>query len=222
VRRRATVFVRRVPVWALAPAVMFGGAALLVHILFQVSLPLGLAAFGFILILVGASFIATSRSAQRRRLAGLVFAGLVSGLLATLMYDGTKVVLSVLDPSPYNPFEVTRLFGVLLLGESAAAEAAQIAGWSFHLLNGCTFAVAYSLLLARDGNTTYRYAGLSGMAWGLFLEAFQVVLYPDWLRIAFYGEFVTISATAHLVYGACLGLTCRAVLRRRRGKEIWE
>lgn len=221
-RRRATVFAGRVPMWALAPAVMFGGAALIVHILFQISLPLGLAAFGGILVLVAASLIATSRGDQRRRLARLVLAGFASGLLATVLYDGTKAVLSALDPSPYNPFEVTRLFGVLLLGESAPTYAAQVAGWSFHLLNGCTFGVAYSLLLARDGNTTYRYAGLSGMAWGLFLEAFQVALYPDWLRIAFYGEFVTISATAHLVYGACLGLTCRALLRRSVREEKLE
>ncbi len=221
-RRRATELPRWVPVWALGPVVMFSGAALLVHILFQVSLPLGLAAFGTILVLVAGVSIATSSRAQRRRLAGLVGAGLAAGLIATLLYDGTKAVLSVLDPSPYNPFEVTRLFGVLLLGESAPAVASQIAGWSFHLLNGCTFGVAYGLLLARDGDTTARYAGLSGMAWGLFLEAFQVLLYPDWLRIAFYGEFITISATAHLVYGASLGLTCRAILDRNWRKELSE
>ena len=60
------------------------------------------------------------------------------------------------------------------------------------------------------------------MAWGLFLEAFQVALFPNWLGITFYGEFVTISASSHLVYGVILGLACREILRRRKGKEVWE
>lgn len=222
VRRWATALARRVLVLGLAPAAMFGGAALLVYILFHVWLPLGLAAFGAILLIVVVAVFATSGTAQRRALARLAIAGVASGFLAVILYDATKAVMSALDPSPYNPFEVTRLFGVLLLGASAPAGVSQIAGWSFHILNGCTFGLAYSLLFARNGTTTRRYAALSGMAWGLFLEAFQVALYPGWLRIAFYGEFVTISATAHLVYGACLGLTCRALLRRSKPKEVWE
>jgi hypothetical protein len=45
-----------------------------------------------------------------------------------------------------------------------------------------------------------------GMLWGLFLELFQLTLYPGWLSIQFLAEFQTISFSAHLIYGATLGL----------------
>ena len=44
---------------------------------------------------------------------------------------------------------------------------------------------------------------------GLFLEAFQLTLYPDWLGIRFVDEFVRISALSHIAYGASLGLIAR-------------
>ena len=49
----------------------------------------------------------------------------------------------------------------------------------------------------------------TGALWGLFLEAFQLTLYPDWLGIRFVDEFVRISALSHLAYGASLGLIAR-------------
>jgi hypothetical protein len=49
------------------------------------------------------------------------------------------------------------------------------------------------------------------MAWGLFLETFQLSLFPGWLSIQFVAEFATISFAAHLVYGATLG----TIVRRR-------
>jgi hypothetical protein len=39
--------------------------------------------------------------------------------LASLANDATKGFLAQLDPSPYNPSEVTRVFGTILIGASA-------------------------------------------------------------------------------------------------------
>ena len=55
--------------------------------------------------------------------------------------------------------------------------------------------------------------------WGLFLETFQLTLYPGWLDIRTYSEFATISALSHVVYGATLGLLARAILPRLVGTE---
>jgi hypothetical protein len=54
----------------------------------------------------------------------------------------------------------------------------------------------------------------TGVAWGLFLETFQLMLYPGWLKIGFLDEFRRISFGAHLVFGAGLGLMVPYGLRR--------
>ena len=54
---------------------------------------------------------------------------------------------------------------------------------------------------------------VSGLGWGLFLEAFQVALYPGWLNILAIREFVLSSLLGHLVYGTTLGAVGRTLLR---------
>ena len=57
------------------------------------------------------------------------------------------------------------------------------------------------------------------MGLALFLEVFQLTLYPGWLDIGFYAEFVQISAISHLVFGATLGMVVRYGLRRGLGER---
>jgi hypothetical protein len=136
-------------------------------------------------------------------------------VLGLICYDSSKAILSLADPSPFNPFGATATFGALLIGTNAPGWALQAAGIGFHILNGIAFAVAYATLFARFGATSRRRAVLQGMAWGVFLETFQLTLYPGWLDIKAYAEFATMSAGAHLIYGAVLGLVSRQLLRRR-------
>ena len=49
----------------------------------------------------------------------VVRAGLLAGAAATLVYDLTRTGLSILDPSPYRPFEAIRRFGVGMLPAGA-------------------------------------------------------------------------------------------------------
>lgn len=145
--------------------------------------------------------------------------GIAAGLVATIVYDATKTVLSQLDPSPYDPFEAIRLFGLLLVGSGAGPAAVAGAGTAFHFLNGTSFGLAYALLFGRDGRGSLRYALLSGMGWGLFLETFQLTLYPGWLDVRFYEEFARISALSHVAYGGSLGILARFALRRTFPRE---
>ena len=196
-------------------AFLASGAALLGTILLRVSLPLGL-----LLTLSAAAVAATLalRSVNadtRRRIDACVQAGAAAGVLGLICYDSSKAILSFADPSPFNPFSATGTFGALLIGTDAPGWALQTAGIAFHILNGIAFAIAYATLFARFGATSKRRAVLQGMAWGVFLETFQLTLYPGWLDIKAYAEFATMSAGAHLVYGAVLGLASRWLLRRR-------
>jgi hypothetical protein len=133
-------------------------------------------------------------------------AGLLAGAVATAAYDASRFALSRLDPSPYDPFDVIRIFGRLLAGPSAAPTAVVLSGAAFHVFNGLSFAVAFAFLLGHRG-------ALAGMAWGLGLEGFQLALYPDWLDLRlYYVEFARISAASHVVYGIVLGACCHRAM----------
>jgi hypothetical protein len=193
---------------------LFSGFALLLTIIGHVSLVLALA--GTTLVLVGGIGIAVrSQDPETRRWTLRTAAvGAIVGFVGTAAYDVSKAVLSTVDPSPYNPFEVLRIFGQLFLGPAATGPGVVLVGGAFHVLNGTAFAIAYAFLFARDGRSALRWALLTGMGWGVFLELFQLALYPGWLSIGFLAEFATISALSHLVYGATVGLLARAGLRR--------
>lgn len=136
-----------------------------------------------------------------------------------MAYDLSKAALSVLDPSPYNPFHAIRAFGDLLVGTSAGERAIVASGAVFHLLNGTMFGVAYVFLFAHDGHISGGRALATGVVWGIFLELFQLTLYPGWLDIRTYKEFVMISALGHLVYGAALGTIALTLFRSAHARE---
>jgi len=190
----------------LGAAALFSGAALVAHILAGVSLRLTLLFTALLLVLAIVLIARRSAPRQRARLRRVAGAGLLAGVIATAAYDGAQFLLSRGTDSPYNPFEAIRAFGLLLAGPSAPPVAIYAAGTSFHLLNGISFGVAFCFLFRRRSL-------LQGIAWGMFLELFQLTLFPGWLDIRSYREFVQISVLAHLVYGAVLSLVAQAILR---------
>jgi len=187
------------------------GAALVVHIVRGIPLPplvLGFWAAGLLAILW--AFV-NAQAWMRARLRRTFVLGVVAGILATLAYDAAKTLLSQLDPGPWNPFEATRMFGVALLGESAPDAAVRAIGWLFHLSNGATFGMSFAFVFGRLAARNAIWAVILGAAWGVFLETFQLVLYPGWLGIGTGAmrEFQQVSFLAHVVFGATLGLLVR-------------
>lgn len=200
---------------------LFSGVALLLTIIGDVDLRLGFAATTSIM-LVAVFVIVRGASPEDRRLAGRSLrAGVISGVVATISYDVAKYLLAQLDPSPFDPFHAVHVFGTYLVGAGAPAGVIDAAGIAFHFTNGTAFGVAYAFLFAANGAISMRRALLTGLGWGLFLETFQITLYPGWLDIRAYQEFVLISASAHLVYGATLGALARRLLigTGREGKH---
>lgn len=183
----------------------FSGAALVIHIISGFSLRLALLGSAGIVALAVASLWRRVDTTHRERFVRLLWVGAFSGLLATLAYDTSRYVLSLWDNSLYNPFEAIRVFGVLLAGREAAPATVYSAGSAFHLFNGTSFGIGYAFLFGRRGI-------LAGILWGLFLETFQITLYPGWLDIRAYREFVQISAFSHVVYGSVLGLLCQRMI----------
>lgn len=184
-----------------AGSALFSGAALVAHIETGASLPLVLLLLAAIVFVAVASVWRRAAPVTRTALRRLTVVGTAAGLIATLAYDLSKLLLSRLDRMSYNPFEAVRVFGVLLTGSRSPA-IAYVAGTAFHIVNGTAFGVAFSILLGRRGV-------LAGIAWGLGLELFQLTLFPGWLDIHAYDEFVQVSSLGHVVYGTTLGLLCR-------------
>jgi hypothetical protein len=189
----------------LGAAALFSGAALVAHILSGISLRLTLL---FTAALLAVAILLTARRSTpkgREWLRRLAIAGSIAGAVATICYDAAKYALSRLSPTQYNPFEVVHAFGMLLAGSGASPAMIYGAGVAFHLLNGVSFGIAFSFLFRRR-------SVLTGIAWGLFLEIFQLTLYPGWLDIRSYAEFMRVSVVAHIIYGVVLSLVSQWLL----------
>ncbi len=156
-----------------ALAALANGIALVAHIVLGVPLPLVLAFTWRVAVVSMLAVTSTGDRSARRALGRIIRLGLLAGILATLVYDATKVALSQLDPSPFNPFEATRIFGTLLIGESASPVAIQAAGWAFHLVNGATFGIAFASLYARFGHDSLRIGLLGGIGLPGILGGFR-------------------------------------------------
>ena len=196
-RKRVRIQLRTVGI-----SLLFSGVALVTYILSGVSLRLALL-LGALCPLAAFRLVwkGMGRDA-RRNLKIQLNVGLAAAVIATGAYDLTRFTLSHFDSSPYNPFEVVRIFGTLLVGVSASPTLVYGAGAAFHVLNGLCFGIAYWLLFGRYGVP-------AAIIWAVFLETFQLTLYPGWLNVQFYREFVQISASSHLAYGAVLGFGCK-------------
>jgi hypothetical protein len=195
-------------------AVLGNGVALLFHILRAAALPAALAGtwgVGLAAILV---VIARSPRTVRDDLVRIGSIGIVAGIVATAAYDGSKALLSNLDPAPWNPFDAFRIFGEALIGAGWPDPVIRAVGLAFHVSNGTTFGLAFALLFGLWSARRLGLAILAGVAWGLFLETFQLTLYPGWMSIKFLDEFRQVSFGGHVVYGACVGLIVQRGLRR--------
>lgn len=189
-------------------AFMATGSALVLHILVDLPLWLSVATT-----LTGAGcvmFLAVRRHpeglpAGRR----LVAVGLRSAIVAVVAYDLTRLGLAEGLDFEVGPFEAFEHFGAGLLGTrgSPPTTATWVAGALFHVVNGITFGIAYTIVAGRRGV-------LAGITFGLALEVIMLGLYPAWLQIPNLREFASMSMLGHVAYGATLGHLARRNLER--------
>ena len=189
---------------ALAAAVFFAsGASLVVHILTDAALPAVLAG-----LLVGGTVLfvrATADPAVRARVVPLLRAGVVAGLVSTVVYDLSRWVLTSVFHMRVSPFAALPLFGNALVGARPHSPASWVAGVAFHLTNGICFGIGYTVLAGR------RHVAWA-VAFGLGLEASMLALYPQWMQIPAFAEFTQMSVVGHVAYGLSLGLVTNALL----------
>jgi hypothetical protein len=151
-----------------------------------------------------------------------VWIGMLGGLLAAVAYDLFRLpfvfarqwgIDSVVPP--LNLFKVFPRFGAMVLGQPVEQDhysfATQAVGWLYHFSNGATFGVMYMALIGNRANRHWLWAVL--FAVGLEL-AMLLTPYPGVFSIPVTAVFVAVTLSAHLIFGATLGLTVRGFLQR--------
>jgi hypothetical protein len=201
-----TVIPRKKPQPILAAAALTSGVALVASIILEVSLALTLILLSALALCVIVLKWSSSTSEERIVIRAQLVTGLISGILATLAYDVTRMLLVTLGQFHIWPFDTFKTFGELIIG-NAPETARLVVGTFYHFGNGISFAVAYCLLL---GSRHWMF----GVGWGLALEAMMLTIYPGWLDLqAVIAEFFTMSVLGHVAYGSVLGFISQRRLR---------
>lgn len=194
-------------------ALLFSGIALLMHIFSGVSLRVALLATVLTATVTIAVLWRRMDPPMRSNVRLRAKVGVIAGVLALVVYDAVKWLVSLADPSPYNPFEALWYFGVLLVGTGQSEFWIMVAGTGFHALNGIAFVIAYCFLLGRAGI-------VAGILWGLVLSAMQIAIYPFWLDVGLVQQFAVISIVGHVAYGATFGYVCKRGLERLETRPV--
>ncbi len=189
--------------WLLLAALPLAtGAALIVYVFAHISLGLALLVAAAIVVAVGIFTWRNLTPPARIEIIRRVRTGLLAGFLATICYDLIRWALVTVFHFTFWPFDIFPIFGRAIAGAQTAFNTAYIIGILYHYANGILFAVAYAILLALRGWWT-------GILWALGLEALMLSIYPGWLHIQAFNEFLSISMLGHLVYGTVLGAVSR-------------
>ena len=131
--------------------------------------------------------------------------GLIAGAVGLLAYDLVRLVI-LLAGVNFNPFRPIEVFGLLILGVTQDTTLTKSLGWSFHIWNGLSFAIMYTMIAGR-GKVWW------AVLWALFLETAMIVTYPSIFQVAVDAPFLIISVVGHLAYGLAVGVTARKVVR---------
>jgi hypothetical protein len=186
------------------------GAGLLAYIASGISLiwtALAACAVGAIAVSSTMRRLDASRQRELRR---RIAVGVVAGLIATVAYDLSRFGLISLTGIRFWPFDVFRVFGQALFGDTFSDSLTRVGGLLYHLANGVGFGVAYVVWMGERGPA-------AGLAFAMFLELCMVTVYPGWLNLKALDEFLQVSVFGHIVYGATLGWSARRVLARLDG-----
>ncbi len=123
--------------------------------------------------------------------------GALAGVAGTIAYDLFRIPFALAGQRIFAPIFS---YGLLIDGGGMSSSWTDLLGWLFHLSNGVTFGIAYTVVMAG------RHWGF-GVLWGMFLEA-VAFLGPFTDIYGLTGKWVSIGIAfaAHIAYGLPLGL----------------
>lgn len=136
------------------------------------------------------------------RLANLVLAGAVAGVLSTLALDAVRLTGYRIGWMPAN---MPNTFGRMILGPQAMAGRVKMVGFAYHVLNGIGFGLLYALLF---GNAPWWWGAVFAIMIAVLMGVSPPVLMSGsgimMLRKGMGPMLVMVMA--HLAMGALLGV----------------
>ena len=150
---------------------------------------------------------------DRTLLLNRIRVGFVAGVLGLIAYDLVRWFAQVALPLNYDAFRSMDAFGHFITGRPMGTALGLAAGWAYHVSNGLTFAIAYSVVA---GPARWVW----GLAWGTTLQVAMTIVYPGLLDPPSFRSFLAVSIIGHAVYGSVLGLWCeRRAMPAMRGNR---
>jgi hypothetical protein len=135
-----------------------------------------------------------------------MWGGLIAGAAGLLAYDGIRWLILLTDLVPFNPFRAIEVYGLLILDQYEDTFLTKTVGWAFHLWNGLSFALMYTLAVGRG-------RVLWALGWGMILEISMLATYPSIFRLVLDWAFVGVSLTGHVAYGLALGVVAKRLVK---------
>ena len=169
-----------------------------VYDVFDMSFVIAFFALPATVAIIGIAFWA--RRANQHLFVRRLILGLFIGIVATAAYDLIRLVIQSTPLVDFNAFAVHPRFGEMIIDQPASTTAAKVVGWSYHISNGLTFALCYTLV-----------AGRARWWWGVLyavaLQSLMVLMYPRAFGLSRGNEdFLVVSFIGHAAYGVVLGV----------------
>lgn len=153
-----------------------------------------------------------ARRAGRPVIVNRLRVGFFGGLIGLVAYNTARWVFATLLDMKTSPFYSIFIFGSLIMAKPVDSAIAAVAGWLYHISNGVTFAIMYTLIA---GPAHWWF----GLLWGLVLELAMLLVYPSSavLRPPVLVPFIVVSLLSHAFYGVVVGIVAqRHALARPR------
>lgn len=156
-----------------------------------------------------------------RRMTRVLLHGSIAGVLGTLALEAIRYPGFLFGFMPGN---LPELMGVLLLDRFAQGPSllSNLAGFAYHFWNGASLGVIFAVLVPQGRSRLY--AVLYGIALGLGFLVSPVVqaLGVGLFGVDFGWQFSTTVLTAHVAFGAVLGLALSALdgTKRRSARSL--
>ncbi len=180
------------------------GAAILLHAFGWVTLTYTVTLLAPLTAMLFLVFLVYSKRWREQEFLSRLQGGLIAGALGLAAYDLVRLLVLLAGVS-FNPFRPIEVYGLLILNRYHDTPLTKAVGWAFHVWNGFSFAVMYTMAVGRGRI-------LWGLGWGLLLEAAMLASYPSMFHILLGWRFVTVSLAGHAAYGLTIGSTARKVV----------
>jgi hypothetical protein len=183
----------------LSAAFLFSGVSLLFYIFFGFNLFYSFLLFGAPLGFIFWISVNKMSTAEKGVLKLDVKKGVIIGIAALAAYDVTRIALYATGLVNFFPFGTFVLFGKAIIGSSSTYAATLAVGIIYHIMNGLTFSIAYTIS-CKNKHFVW------GIIWAMFLEGCMLIAYTHWLNIVNVKDFVIISVVGHYAYGSAIGI----------------